>query len=336
MALTRLGVASLWLVLASAASAQTVIGEVSGTVGVSSDDVTAAATQARLFGNLHQVGFFTEGAWAASRTAGDGHESEAFTTAYPYAGSPHLLDAYVERRLGGERLFAVVRGGRFRTPFGIHDASDYAYNGFLRAPLVRYEGYWALSNMLFEHGVNVLAGTTRVQGEVTVGRPSDVSDDYHRRAGADVVLRAQAYAGPFVLGVTHLRSRTYELDYATGRLEFTGLDVRWMTGGVQARAEVLAGRVWNDTTTYGGYLDVSVHRPFMGPATVVTRLETLDYRSPNPIYSDVSSGLAVGTRIRLAPGLFGQVNVTHRPSAPYAPNATATDVAFTYTGRYFK
>ena len=59
----------------------------------------------------------------------------------------------------------------------IYDASDHAYNGFLRAPLIRYEGYWSLTNSLLEHGVNVMAGTSWLQGEVTVGRSADVSDN---------------------------------------------------------------------------------------------------------------------------------------------------------------
>jgi len=44
--------------------------------------------------------------------------------------------------------------------------------------------------------------------------------------------------------------------------------------------------------------------------------------------------MSLGTRIALARGLSGQVNVTHRPAAPYGRNATATDVALTYTARF--
>jgi hypothetical protein len=243
------------------------------------------------------------------------------------------MDAYLERRWDGRRVFGVVRGGRFRTPFGIHDASDFAYNGFLRAPLIRYEGYWALSNSLFEHGVNAMAGTSRIQGEITLGRPGDVSDDFHRRRGADVVLRAQAYAGPFVIGVSHLDSSGYDVIYAAGRVVFTGFDVRWMQSGVQVRTEWLRGRPWNDTATMGGYVDVSVHRPFMGPATIVGRVETLDYDTANGIYASAANGVSLGSRVKVLPGLFAQVNVTHRPPAPYANDVTATDVALTYTIR---
>jgi len=72
----------------------------------------------------------------------------------------------------------------------------------------------------------------------------------------------------------------------------------------------------------------------MGPLTLVGRLENLDYDTPEPAYADVASGVALGARIKLVDGLYGQVNVTHRPTEPYGQNGTATDVALTYTLRY--
>lgn len=318
---------------AGPASAQHITGELAATAGVSTDDVSAAATQARVFGDVKGVSFFAEGAWAASTEREDGRHSEAFSTAYPYEGPPRIMEAYAERHFDGRKVFTAVRAGRFRTPFGIHDASDHAYNGFLRAPLMRYEGYWSLTNTLFEHGVNVMAGTSRVQGEVTVGRPGDASDDFTRRAGADIVLRGQTYVGPFVIGVSHLRSQAYDLEWAAGRMVFTGVDVRWMRGGVQVRGEWMAGRPWDGTSTTGGYVDLIVHRPFMGPVTLVGRVETLDYDVPDPAWSDAADGITLGARVRLGGGLYAQANVTHRPSEPYGRNATATDVALTYSVR---
>jgi hypothetical protein len=330
----RITVLVLAMQLVAAASfGQGLNAEVSATAGVSTDEVAAAATQARLFGELRGTSIFAEAAWARSAT-GDGRSSEAFSTAYPYAGPPHVMDAYLERRLGAGQVFGSVRAGRFRTPFGIYAASEHAYNGFLRAPLIRYEGYWSITNTLLEHGVNLMAGTSRLQGEVTFGHPADVSDDFSRRSGMDVVLRAQSYVGPFVIGVSHLRSETYDLPYAAGAMQFTGVDLRWMSHGVQVRGEWLTGRPWNDTHTRGGYVDVSLHRPFMGPVTLVTRLENLDYDTPDPVYADEASGVALGTRVRLVEGFYAQVNVTHRPSEPYGQNHTATDVALTYTLRY--
>jgi len=318
---------------ASAAFAQGLNAEVSGTAGLSTDDVAAAATQVRVFGELRHISIFAEGTWTGSAIA-DGVRSEAFSTAYPYEGPPRVMDAYLERRIGDGRVFGSVRAGRFRTPFGIYAASEHAYNGFLRAPLIRYEGYWSLTNTMLEHGVNVMAGTSRLQAEVTIGRPADASDDFTRRSGTDLVLRAQTYVGPFVIGFSHMRSEAYDLPYAVGGMQFTGVDVRWMSSGVQVRGEWLTGRPWDDSRTSGGYVDVSLHRPFMGPVTLVSRLENLDYDTPDPAYADVASGVTLGARVKLIQGLYGQVNVSHRPTQPYGQNTTATDVALTYTLRY--
>lgn len=318
---------------ASAAFGQGLNAEVAATAGASTDAVAAAATQARVFGGLRGLNVFAEAAWAHTAVA-DGRSSEAFSTAYPYEGPLRVMDAYLEKRVGGGQVFGSIRAGRFRTPFGIYAASEHAYNGFLRAPLIRYEGYWSISNMLLEHGVNLMAGTPRLQAEVTVGHPADVSDDFSRRSGVDVVLRAQTYVGPFVVGASHMRSETYDRPYAAGGMQFTGVDLRWMSHGVQVRGEWLTGRPWNDTRTRGGYVDVSLHRPFMGPLTLVTRLEHLDYDTPEPAYSDEASGVAIGGRVALRDGLYAQVNVTHRPSEPYGQNHTAADVALTYTLRY--
>ena len=50
-----------------------------------------------------------------------------------------------------------------------------------------------------------------------------------------------------------------------------------MMGGVQVRGEWIDGRSFAGTRTYGGYADLIVHRPFMGPVTAVARAEKLDY-----------------------------------------------------------
>jgi hypothetical protein len=79
-----------------------------------------------------------------------------------------------------------------------------------------------------------------------------------------------------------------------------------------------------------------VHRPFMGPAAIVGRVETLDYDTADPAYANTASGYALGTRVKVLPGLFAQVNATRRPSVPYGPSVSATDIALTYTARYRK
>jgi hypothetical protein len=335
MAVRGVAAAVAILCAASSAAAQTVTGEVSLTGGVSSDQVTVGATQARVFGELPLFRFFAEGTWTSLH---GGHESEAFSAAYPYEGPARPMEAYAERLLKSGRFVGSVRAGRFRTPFGIYSASDHAYTGFLRAPLVKYEGYWALSNTFLEHGVNVMGGTSFLQAEATVARPADASDDERRQAGVSTVLRVQAYHGPVVIGVSHLQAPTYgPSEWAHGPLRFTGVDFRWMNAGVQLRGEWLFGSPWEGSTTKGGYVDGLVHRPFMGPLTLVGRIETLDYLTPGaPQFSSRVHGGAVGARIGLLKDLYGQVNVTHRPSEPYGASVTATDVALTYTIRYPK
>ena len=85
---------------AAVASGQSAIVELTQSVGVSTDEVAAAGTQARAFGELSSgLRFIVEGAWGA-RSA-DVHD--AFGTAYPYDNQVRLIEAYVERtfRPGG-------------------------------------------------------------------------------------------------------------------------------------------------------------------------------------------------------------------------------------------
>jgi hypothetical protein len=132
---------------------------------------------------------------------------------------------------------------------------------------------------------------------VTLGRPSDAGEALLRRPGADVVVRGQAYHGGLLVGVSHVRSETYgPVAVASGQMVFTGVDFRWMRGGVQLRGEWLAGRPWSGTRTVGGYLDALVHRPFMGPVTLVTRVETLDYKDLVPSKACKATGAAIGQR----------------------------------------
>ena len=62
-----------------------------------------------------------------------------------------MIEAYAERtfRRAGDDQPA---GGQFRTPFGIYTRSDYGYTGFVRPPLIRYDGYFGLSNNYMERG----------------------------------------------------------------------------------------------------------------------------------------------------------------------------------------
>jgi hypothetical protein len=92
--------------------------------------------------------------------------SDAFGSAYPYNRRVRPMELYVERTSTSPRSLWGTRVGRYRAPFGLYNRSDHAYTGFLRAPLIRYGGYWAVSNNFLETGASVVAGTPRVFGRV--------------------------------------------------------------------------------------------------------------------------------------------------------------------------
>jgi hypothetical protein len=312
----------------AAASAQTLQTDVSITAGASTEEVGAGSTQARVFGEAYGLRVYAEGAWATV----SGPKSDAFGSAYPYDTRPHLMEMYAEKMFGGERFIGSIRGGRFRTPFGIHATSDHAYVGFLRAPLIRYAGNHALSNTFLEAGANVMAGTPWLQAEATVGMPSD-EGAIDRRRGVDSIVRVQGYTGALVAGISHIRTRPYQSpQFARSRTVFTGLDFRWMRGGVQLRGEWLAGRPFDGTYTKGGYLDAFVHVRAMGPVTAVARLETLDYAAGK--HSRDERRATIGARVRVGNGVAAHVNLMHHPGGHYTSKETAADVAVTYTLRY--
>jgi hypothetical protein len=329
MAVTRFLAALGFVVVATTpAFAQAIAGEVSVTGGVSTDEVTAGATQGRVFGGLKGVRVFGEAAWATVA----GPASDAFGAAYPYERRVQIMEAYGERLVQGEHLMAGVRAGRFRTPFGIYSSSDHGYGGFLRAPMIRYLGYWALSNTFLEHGVNVVAGVPALQAEYTIAKPADVGAA-HRRGGVDQIVRVQGYYGALVVGASRIQTMPYQpARYAFGRAIFNGVDARWMKGGLQLRGEWLDGQPFDGMHTRGGYLDVFLHRREMGPVTAVSRVEVLDYDAgPRSAFARRTT---VGARVQVAPALFAQVNTSHQSGALYNAKANATDVALTYTVRF--
>ena len=318
------------LVGTTAVHAQSITTEADLTAGFSSQAVTAAATQVRAFGEVaHGVRFFVEGSLAGER----GEESDAFSAAYPYENGAHLIEAYGERLFQAGRLVAGVRAGRFRTPFGIYNRGDHAYVGFLRAPLIRYDDYYALSNNFLEHGAAAFLGTSHLLVESSVGAPADVGEA-QRRPGVDAVIRLQAYAGPLILGVSHIRTKPYlPASFATGNAVFTGVDARWMVGGVGLRGEWLFGRPFDGTSTEGGYVDVSVHRPSMGPVTAVVRAERISYdtRPPFALYAHRET---LGARVRIIGGLMAQLDVLHQTRQVADGHPVAVDVGLTYSIRH--
>ena len=112
--------------------------------------------------------------------------SDVFGTAYPYGGT-WQSDRGLRRVRSCRRGAAdpSIKGGRYRTPFGIYAASDHAYIGFLRAPLIRYGEYYALSNGYLEHGVRRRRRRAAAVGRGRAsGAPGDVGEAI-RRPGVD-------------------------------------------------------------------------------------------------------------------------------------------------------
>ena len=88
--------------------------------------------------------------------------------------------------------------------------------------------------------------------------------------------RVQASVGDVIVGASYIHTQPFkEQFWAHGDTEFAGVDARWMRGGVQLGGEWINGHPFEGTKTFGGYADVMVHRPFMGPVTAVARAERL-------------------------------------------------------------
>lgn len=313
----------------ASARAQSVTAEAEVTVGRSTEDVNAAAIQVRLFGSTKSDWrFFVEGASATTR----GVESDAFGAAYPYATGVRPMEAYVEKMFHrGGALFGL-RAGRYRTPFGISSRSDHAYNGFSRAPLIRYGENWALSNTFLEAGADVLVGTPSLYVEASAGAPTDEGNS-RRRHGLNVVVRAQAYYHSLIVGVSSLRSRPGDSRHLDeGRMVFHGVDARWMRGGVQLRGEWIDGRPFDGVATKGGYLDALVHHERMGPITAVARIERLDYDAG--ARSAYLRRATAGARVRLTSAFAVQVNVIRQPGLLAGSRNVALDISLTYSTRF--
>jgi hypothetical protein len=335
---TVLVAACLSIAPVTSAQGQSLITELDLTTGFATEDrVAAGAAQLRGFGEIQGVRFNLEGTW--------GHRSEndtdAFGAAYPYGGRMDLSEAYAERTFQPGPGLIGIRVGQFRSPFGMSHRTDHAYSGFLRAPLIRYDGYWALTNGFRERGATVVAGTPRLSVEASVGTPGDLGIAT-RRSGVDGVVRVQGYYKNLIVGVSHINSNPYGPEsWAHGRLSFTGVDARWAHRGVQLRGEWIAGQPWDGPDTDGGYMDATVHVPFMGPVTAVFRSEWLNYFSEYPFSWHGQDGytewhatrLTAGGRIRLPGGFTAQIDVL-RQSKELAYHArTGLDVALTYSIR---
>jgi hypothetical protein len=258
-----------------------------------------------------------------------------FETAYPYSSGVELIEAYVERIAHPAGKLFGWRVGRYRTPFGVYNGSDHAYGGFLRAPLIRYQGYYALSNTFLEHGADIIAGKPNLFLflEASVGRSGDAGRD-KRRSGMSLVIRGQATRGPVIVGVSWIDTEpSMEGQFVTGRTKFVGVDARWMREGVQLRGEWVGGRPFDDTLTFGGYVDLIVHRPEMGPITALARVERLSYRTRSQIYDLVANRQMIGARVRLFERLTATVEAVHNSSQLLQRRSLPIDLALSYSFR---
>jgi hypothetical protein len=326
---------AVWLVATvgepGTAFSQSVHVETDITTGYSTEHVLAAATQIRVFGDvLSGLRIYAEGAWAA-RKLGEAEETDAFGAAYPYRNRGQAVELYAERLFRPGRALVGFRAGRYRSPFGIHDRSDYAYSGFLRAPLIRYDGYYALSNNFLEHGAELIVGIPQLYVTTSVGAPADVGSA-RRRPGVDSISRLQGYYGPWIVGASLSSTNPYfPAAFARGRAVFTGIDVRFNRGGVQVLGEWLTGRPFAGTSTDGWQASVVVHRPEMGPVSAVVRLEGLGYAAAAPRARRARRQTA-GARVLLSRHLSAHVNALHQ-TGNLSEYATALDVAVTYSVR---
>ena len=315
----------------SPARAQPIVVEADLTGGYTSDHAGALATQVRAFGDLPLgVRVLAETAWGARSETDE--STDAFGAAYPYSNRIQIIEAYAERLFHEGPAFAGFRAGRYRTPFGIYTRGDYAYTGFLRAPLIRYDGYFALSNNFLENGAELIAGIPQLYIETSLSTPADVGG-VSRRSGVDTVTRLQGYYGPWIVGVSHIRTQPYSpVTFAQGRSVFTGVDLRWTAGGVQVSGEWITGQPFDGTSTQGWHADVMVHRPAMGPVTAVWRSERLDYEARAP-FARRGQRHTAGARIRLLRNLSALVNVLHQSGDLTDTYASALDGALTYSIR---
>jgi hypothetical protein len=324
---------------------QTIAAELDVTAGYSGEEIRAAASQLRVSGEAPAgIQFFAEAAWG-DRWAGnspfvgegisgvDPIGSDVFGAAYPYSGRMQLMEMYAERYFRPRALTLGVRAGRFRMPFGIYGRSDYGYSGFLRPPLIRYDGYFGVSNNWLEDGAMFTAGVPQLFVEASVSRPHDAGFAV-RREGVDASVRAQGYRGQFVVGASYARSNPYlSPRFAVGRQAFSGVDIRWAhPAGLQARGEFLKGHSYEGVSTTGWYIDGIVHRPRMGPFTAVIRGERLDYTAPSP-RDRRSKRLTLGTRVRLPEPLTLQLNYLRQHGDLPRIKTHSIDFSATYSFR---
>lgn len=311
------------------AAAQPPATEVDTTIGYSTEGLSTAATQVRTFGEIRPgLRYYVEG-HAARRTQSG---SDAFGAAFPYTNGLNASETYVEQRLEGKRLIGGIRAGRYRTPFGIYDRGEHAYNGFLRPPLVRWGDYYDISNYWLEGGVDAFATTRGLQLEVSLGTPAEGRKLQLRRAGLDVAARLQAHRGDFIGGGSFLKTQPDTThSWVRGQSRFGGVDARWMRNGLQLRGEIIWGSAFANSGMRGWYVDALAHRRDLGPVTPVLRVE--EYRYWSSAHRTTWKRVTAGARIKLTQATTLQLNLLRQPELTETRNS-ALDVGLSHTIRY--
>jgi hypothetical protein len=294
--------------------------EFATTVGYSTQGTAAVATQLRVFGEMRPGLRFYAEATGAGHT---GRDSDAFAAAYAYENGLQASETYLEQQLPSGRAMSGLRVGRYRTPFGIYNGSDYAYNGFLRPPLIRYGYYRGVSNYWIEGGVDYFIGPPQLQLEASLGTPQEADKERH---GVDAALRIQGYRGPVILGASYLT--THPSAYGGpihGSGHYTGVDARWMQSGLQLHGEWIHGANFAGARSSGWYIDALAHRRGLGPVTPVLRYE--EYRFSMPGEKEAWRRWTVGARVRITPSLAASLNLIHGWNGAF-------DVGVTHTVRF--
>ena len=323
-------VALLACACARPSSGQTGAIEVVQSAGVSNELIAGAGVQLRgLFQPTGRFRVYLEAAWGDRSGTG----SDVFGTAYPYGGRVDAVENYGELTVQTKGL-RFPKAGRYRTPFGLANASDHAYVGFLRPPLIRYGGYFALSSGYLEEGADFVAGAPHLSAEFSLGRSADVGTARRRPGALNKVGRIEGSLGPIIVGASVLRTMPDQPAYfAFGRATFRGVDARWMQAGVQIRGEWIDGVPFEGTTTKGGYLDAIVHTRVMGPVTALARAEKLDYDTPVAAYRLFTHRYVAATRIRIWRGLSTSFGVSHQGGRLTQHRPTAFDTGVSWALR---
>ena len=258
----------VWL-CALPAAAQSIAIEGTHSAGASSEELTAVGTQVRVFGDagetLRGLRFQIEGSWGWRSD----DEGDFFGTAYPYGGAGRSDGGL--RRVRGRATAGWVRavkGGRYRTPFGIYAAERPRVH---RVPAARRSSATAnttrcrtcISNRVRTSSI----GKPRLSVEGASGLPAMSARPSGGRA-------RQPWSAPRPCWRVDPGRQLHRHDAVPcprGSRPAERALAAWTCAGCPMvywlRGEWLGGQPFEGTRTTGGYADLLVHRPTMGPVT---------------------------------------------------------------------